>query len=62
MFRARQQPIGQLRNRLRLVTGGLVGRDKFEHATKVGRQPVTVNAGFGIETVRDLRKLVVNKP
>jgi len=34
MFRAGQQAVGQLRNRLRLVTGGLIWRDKFKHATR----------------------------
>jgi len=32
MFCAGQDAAGQLRNGLRLVTGGLEGRDEFEHA------------------------------
>ena len=32
MFRARLQRVCQLRNRLRLVAGGFVGRDEVEHS------------------------------
>ena len=32
VFRAGQNAVGQLRNRLRLVPGGFEGRDEFEHA------------------------------
>ena len=31
MLRAGQHALGQLRNRLRLISGGLVGGDEFEH-------------------------------
>ncbi len=31
MFHAGQQAVGQLRNRLRLVTGGFIWRGEFEH-------------------------------
>jgi hypothetical protein len=36
----------------------LIRRNEFEHATrKVGAELPGVNAGFGVETVRGLRKL-----
>jgi len=31
MFHAGHDAVGQLRNGLRLVTGGFVGRDEFKH-------------------------------
>ena len=36
MFRAGQQSFGQLRDRLRLITGRLKWRDQFEHSFKGG--------------------------
>ena len=38
MFRAGQQSFGQLRDRLRLITGRLKWRDQFEHSSKGGSE------------------------
>ena len=63
MFRAGQQPVGQLRNRLRLVPGGFVRARRVRtcHA-KLGAELPAVNAGFRIETVPNLRKLLQHRP
>jgi hypothetical protein len=46
MLRARQQPVGQLRNRLRLIPGGRVIGDEVEfHMAKLRTVQGAVNHG-----------------
>jgi hypothetical protein len=46
MLRAGNNASGQFLNRLRLVAGGLVIGDEFEHALKLKRQGGSVKRGL----------------